>query len=122
MHQILVYSDRQGKEPVTVYLQSLNRQNTKDARIRLQKIDAYIRALADKGLALTANMCKNLGDGLWELRPIKDRVFFIGWADGAFVLLHCYEKRSQKTPQRELDRARREIDDFRKRKGNKGNG
>lgn len=115
MYRILLYKDRQGRAPVSEYLQELEKQKSKDARIRSQKILAYIDLLEEKGLALTANICKNIGEGLWELRPTKDRVFFVGWVYGAYVLLHCYEKRSQKTPLREIERAKKEIDDFRKR-------
>ncbi len=115
MHQIIFYSDRHGREPVDEYIKELEAQNTKDARIRLTKIRAYVKALSNKGLPLTVELCKHLDGDIWELRPTKDRVFFAGWIDGAFVLLHCYEKKTQKTPRREIDQAKREFADFKER-------
>ena len=117
MHKIIFYSDRHGSEPVTEYMGELEAQNTKDARIRLTKIRAYIKALAEKGLPLRVELCKHIDGEIWELRPVKDRVMFAGWKGGAFVLLHCFEKKGQKTPKREIERAQREFKDFAERWG-----
>ena len=78
MHRILFYSDRQGNEPVIEYMSALEAQNTKDARIRLTKIRAYIKALETNGLPLRVEMCKHIDGEIWELRPVKDRVMFAG--------------------------------------------
>ena len=37
------------------------------------------------------------------------------WHNGGFVLLHAFEKKTQKTPEREKDRARRELADLKER-------
>ena len=42
---------------------------------------------------------------------------FAGWVDGAFVLLHSFVKKSQKTPKREIEQAKRELADFKEREG-----
>ena len=112
MYKIIFYHDRKGKEPVIEYMDALEAENTKDARIRLTKIRAYIKALADKGLPLTTDYCKHLDGEIWELRPTKDRVLFAGWDGGIFVLVHCFTKKGQKTPAREIERAKREYKDF----------
>lgn len=117
MHRIIFYSDKHGNEPVTEYIQHLEAQNTKDARIRLTKMRAYIKALADNGLPLRVEMCKHIDGEIWELRPVKDRVMFAGWKGGIFVLLHCFEKKGQKTPPLEIERAKREFKDFAERWG-----
>jgi len=120
LHTIIFYSDRQGNEPVTEYIDELEAQNTKDARIRLTKMRAYIKALAQNGLPLRVELCKHIDGEIWELRPVKDRVMFAGWKDGAFVLLHCFEKKGQKTPKREIERAQREFKDFAERWADNG--
>ena len=112
MYKIIFYRDRKGEEPVIEYMDALEAENTKDARIRLTKIRAYIKALADKGLPLTTDYCKHLDGEIWELRPTKDRVLFAGWDGGIFVLLHCFTQKGQKTPAREIERAKREYKDF----------
>ena len=47
--------------------------------------------------------------------PIGEQNFFVVWIDGIFVLLHGYEKKSQKTPEEELNRARQEIKELQER-------
>ena len=49
MHQIILYEDRNGVKPVDEYLKELDSQNTKDARIRRQKIRAYVKILKERG-------------------------------------------------------------------------
>ncbi len=120
MYKAVFYADRHGREPVYEYLKELDRQNTKDARIRRTKIRAYIKTLEEKGLPLTVDMCKHIDGDIWELRPVKDRVLFAGWRDGVFVLLHCFEKKTQKTPVREIEQAKREFADFAERWDNNG--
>ena len=120
MYQIILYSDRQGREPVNDYIKELESQNTKDARIRLTKIRTYVKALADNGLPLRVEVCKHIEGDIWELRPTKDRIMFAGWRGGVFVLLHCFEKTGQKTPRREIERAQREFKDFIERWGEHG--
>jgi len=57
--------------------------------------------------------CRNLGDGLWEVRSgLMDgkigRVLFCV-AGGRMVLLHGFVKKTQKTPQRDLTLARKRM-------------
>lgn len=115
MYDILFYSDRRGKAPVEEYIHKLEASKSKDSRINLNKILDYIDALAENGTDLPDKYCKHLQRDIWELRPIDNRILFAGWVDNAFVLLHHFVKKTQKTPQREIDKAQRELDDFRER-------
>lgn len=62
-------------------------------------------------------LCRNLGDGLWEVRsslPSRRiaRVIFCAH-DGSLVALHGFIKKSQKTPQADLELAlqrKKELD------------
>jgi phage-related protein len=56
-----------------------------------------------------------------ELRPISERVLFAAWDGNKFILLHYFTKKTQKTPQREIDQAKRNLADYRKRSGNDEN-
>ena len=112
MSRIVFYEDRNGVSTVEEYLSELDSQSTKDARIRREKIRAYVRVLRDRGLPLPETMCKHIVDKIFELRPADDRVFFAGVADDTFVLLHCFKKQSQRTPRREIKRAQIEYMDF----------
>ena len=59
----------------------------------------------------------HLMDGIWELRPGNNRVFYFCWRGDRFVLLRQFRKKSQKTPRREIERAKAERDDWLARKG-----
>ncbi|MCL2812161.1 MAG: type II toxin-antitoxin system RelE/ParE family toxin [Clostridia bacterium] len=49
------------------------------------------------------------------MRPTNDRFFFAYWKGDTFVILHHYVKKVQKAPRREIDRAKRNLEDFLKR-------
>lgn len=117
MHRIIFYADRQGRSPLLDYIAELEAGKSKDSRIKLTKIREYVKALAISGTYLPEKYVKHLDGEIWELRPINDRVLFAGWVDGAFVLLHSFVKKSQKTPKREIEQAKRELLDFKAREG-----
>ena len=79
----------------------------------------YILGLqkTQNGTQLPDNITKHIDDGIWELRPGNNRVFYFYFQDDCFVLLHYFRKKSQKTPQREIDRAKAERADYLNRKG-----
>ena len=62
---------------------------------------------------------KHIDGEIWEIRPIKNRILFVAWDGKSFVLLHHFIKKTQKTPQREIEQAKRNLNDYRERsKGN----
>jgi len=58
---------------------------------------------------------KHIEGDIWELRPIRDRIFFVVWHGSSFVLLHHFMKKTVKTPPREIEQARRELADLKER-------
>ena len=50
---------------------------------------------------------KHLDAEIWELRPLRDRVLFVAWIDGSFVLLHHFMKKTQKIPRKEIEQAKK---------------
>jgi len=58
---------------------------------------------------------KHLDGEIWELRPIRDRILFAAWTNDGFILLHHFIKKTQKTPSREVEQAKRELEDFKER-------
>ena len=58
---------------------------------------------------------KHIDGDIWELRPIRDRILFVAWHEGSFVLLHHFMKKTQKTPMREIEQAQRELADLKER-------
>ena len=112
MHNVYFYRDKNGHEPVLEYLLELTRHNDKTSRIKSNKINDYIEALSQYGTQAGEPYIKHLDGEIWELRPLRDRIFFVAWHNGSFVLLHTFMKRTQKTPAREIEKAKRELADM----------
>ena len=118
MYEIIFYTDKNGKQPILEYIQELNRRSDKDSRIKPNKIYDYIDHLREVGPRATEPYAKHLGDGIYELRPIRDRILYAAWDGNAFILLHHFMKDTQKTPPREIQKAKRNLKDYRERSDN----
>ena len=115
MYRIYFYRDRNGKEPVAEYIAALARKKDKDSRIKLNKIRDYIKVLSENGTQAGEPFIKHLDGEIWELRPLRDRILFVGRANGSYVLLHQFMKKTQKTPAKEIEKAKRELADLTER-------
>ena len=115
MHEIFFYKDRNGVEPVFQYLQELQSKTDKNSRIKAAKINDYIEMLSREGTFAGLPYVKHIEGDIWELRPLKDRIFFVAWYQGSYVLLHHFRKETQKTPTREIEKAQREYEDLKER-------
>ena len=115
MYSIIFYKDRRGKEPTLEYINELAQRTDKNSRIKLRKVQEYIGVLRAYGTQAGEPYLKHLDGDIWELRPIRDRVLFAAWDDDGFILLHHFMKKTQKTPPREIEQAKRELEDFKER-------
>ena len=115
VHNIYFYKDKNGNEPVLEYMRELASKKGKDSRIKLNKINDYIELLSQHGTRAGEPYLKYLDAEIWELRPLRDRILFVAWIDGSFVLLHHFMKKTQKTPKREIEQAKRELADLKER-------
>lgn len=118
MYTIEFYEKENGESDVWDFLEELRTKahTNKDARIQFKQISFYIDLLAKNGTNLSENITKHLEEDIWELRPGNNRVFYLYYRNKHFVLLHHFRKKSQKTPKRELSRAKAERDDHIRRK------
>ncbi|MDY3971795.1 MAG: type II toxin-antitoxin system RelE/ParE family toxin [Clostridia bacterium] len=112
MYSINFYRDKDGNEPIIEYLKKLRKRNDKNSRINLNKINDYIEALSKYGTYLGEPYIKHLDGEIWELRPLKNRIMFFGYDGKQFVLLSHFIKKTQKTPKREIDKAKRLMKDY----------
>lgn len=78
---------------------------------------SYLDTLAQYGTRIGQPVVKHIEGSIWELRPLKNRIFFFYWKDNKFVLLHNFIKKTQKTPPKELEQARLKLKDFLERSG-----
>ena len=118
MHEIIFYQDKKGNKPVKDYIEELESKNDKDSRIKYNKIIEYLLILRDLGTSANENYMKHIEGELWELRPNKDRIFFAALLDDSFVLLHSFVKKTKKTPHSEIEKAKRELKEFKEMNNN----
>lgn len=115
MIQIEFYEDRHGFSEVWNWLEDLRikGRSVKDARIQYKQVLYSIQLLADNGTMLPDTIVKHLDEDIWELRPGNNRVLFFFKGKGyGYVLLHHFRKKTQKTPIREIIKAKAEQDDY----------
>ncbi len=115
MYEIIIYKDKSGKSEISEYLQYLQHNTSKDNRVKFNKISSYIEALSLYGLNLKEPYIKKIDKDIWELRPLKDRILFTTWHNNKFILLSIFMKQSQKTPKREIKKAKRLLEDYKRR-------
>ena len=102
MYSIEFYKDKDGNEPVKEYISSLAGKNDKDSRVNLNKIRDYIKTLSEYGTRAGEPYVKHIEGEIWE--------------DGnKIILLSHFIKKTQKTPQREIDKAKRLMKDHKER-------
>lgn len=115
MYKIIFYKDRQGRKPVREYMKNLAAQNDDRSKKTLDKIHEYLDVLSINGTMSGLPYIRHIEGEIWELRPAKDRIFFAAWLDGQFILLHQFTKKTQKTPPREIEKAKNRLKDFKER-------
>ena len=118
MYEIEFYETEDGKCPIWDFLEALRLKapTNKDARIQHKQASLYIELLQQNGTHMNAEITKHLDDGIWEIRPGNNRVFYFFYQNDTYVLLHQFRKKSQKTPKREIEKAKTERNDYLRRK------
>lgn len=111
-YEIEFYLDRNNKSEVYDYIQELNKNNCKDNRIKLKKINMYMELLSKHGLNLGEPYIKKIDFNIWELRPLRDRILFATLSNNKFILLSIFMKQTEKTPRYEIDKAKRLFEDY----------
>ncbi len=118
MYNITFYETADGKSELWDFLEELRikASTNKDARVQLKQINLCIQLLQENGTHISDKITKHLGGGIWELRPGHNRIFYFYFEKDTFVLLLHFRKKTQKTPKREIERAKAEIVDYLSRK------
>ena len=109
MYNIYFFEDHRGFKPVREFIRELESRSDKQSRIRVHKIQDYIKALRTYGKGAGEPHIKPLEGEIWELRPNKDRILFAAWLGDGFVLLHHFIKKTQRTPKSEIEQAKRNL-------------
>lgn len=118
-YNIIFYETASEKSEIWDFLENLRKKATtnKDVRIQYKQATLYIELLQNNGTLLPDNITKHLEENIWELRPGNNRIFYFFYDEDGFVLLHSFRKKTQKTPRREIEKAKAERDNYISRKG-----
>ena len=96
------YQDRRGDRPVEKFLNSLPENDRGTVKAKLHYLE-------ERGSELREPLSKSLGGGLFELRVKSYRLFFCFKPGNRIIIVHAFMKKSQHTPRRELELARRRM-------------
>ncbi len=111
------YTDASGSSPVIEFLGTLDSKTR--ARFRWSMEQLRVRNVQAR-----APLVKHLDGDLWELREESKtniyRVIYFFYTGRRIVFLHGFQKKTQKTPTREIEMAHRRHLDFLEREDEKG--
>ena len=107
------YIDEQGNIPVLEFLRELDRKTK-------TRFDWSIEQLRVRNVRANEPLVKHLEGKLWELQRSSDgniyRLLYFFFSGRKIVFVHGFQKKSQKTPPREIELAQTRMDDYIKRK------
>ena len=115
MYKIFFYQDSTGHQPVKEYIRELEAGDKDNKYTFHYCIWDYMKILELKGTRAGEPFVKHLEEDIWELRPLRDRILFAVWVNDSFVLLSHFMKKTQKTPKREIEKAKRLYADLKER-------
>jgi phage-related protein len=103
------YSDRDNSSPVLDWYETL------DDKTKAKLIWTF-QLLETNGIEVGMPYIKPLEDKLYEVRAEVNRnairVIYFLYTERRFILLHGFHKKTQKTPRKELEKAKKYLEDF----------
>jgi phage-related protein len=114
--EIGFYRDRNGREPLKEFLDGL------PAGTRAKVVKLF-NLLAEEGVLLKEPYTRHIRGKIRELR-VKDnlghvRILYFTFTGKRFILLHGFLKKTDKTPEREIELAEKRMEDFMESYGGK---
>jgi phage-related protein len=114
---IVFYLDDDGTSPVEAFLVSLDAKTQRRFRWSIEQLRV-------RNLQAREPLVRHLEGKLWELREESQtniyRLLYFFYTGRQIVLLHGFQKKTQKTPRREIEIAQRRLDHFSQRQGGEG--
>jgi phage-related protein len=104
---VVFYKTNAGRVPVLEWLRNLSPQDRRDIGLDLLRVQ--------ENWPVGMPFCKSLGQGLWEVRSTLQggrvaRLMFC-LKDNEVYVVHSFFKTTQKTPQSDLELARKRMKD-----------
>lgn len=75
------------------------------------RIAGYVDLFRQYAFALPSKYLKKIDKNLWELRPGNVRLL-LGKAGMQIIIVSCFVKKSQKTPIREIETAKKRLKEY----------
>ena len=95
MFQICYFVEQRGRIPAAEFIDSLTEKEQ-------AKVFGYLHELKKKGFRMRRPMAEYLREGIYELRPKDNRIFYFFFLDNNIVVLHGIKKNTKRVPDRDL--------------------
>ena len=95
LSSIYYFVDEKGNNPVKEFIKSLPIKER-------AKVFAYFVELKNQGHNLRRPIADYLTDGIYELRPKDNRIFYFFFLKDNAVLVHAIRKKTSKVPEGDL--------------------
>ncbi len=95
LNAILSFVDDRGGTPVKEFVYTLSFKEQ-------AKVRAYLNGLKNQGHNLRRPMADYLGEGIYELRPRHNRIFYFFFLREYAVLLHAIRKKTDQIPPEDI--------------------
>ena len=106
---VVFYVKDNGNEPIWEFLRSLDRKTK-------ARFDWSIEQLRVRNVRAREPLVRYLEDKLWELREESQtkiyRLIYTFFTGRRIVFLHGFQKKTQKTPRREIEIAKKRLNDY----------
>jgi len=114
--EVLFYQKEDGKIPVEEFILSLN--------LKVQaKVFRYLELLEKEGNNLREPFSKPIGEGIFEIRPhangVYIRILYFFVSGGKVIVTNGFVKKTNKTPNEQIELAKRYREDYLYGKGDK---
>ena len=93
---ILYFIDNRGQSPVKEFIDELPLDEQ-------AKIFAYIDELRKQGHNLRRPLADYVQDGIYELRPKSNRLFYFFFLKENVVIVHAIKKKTYKIPKKDIE-------------------
>jgi len=95
LKNIYYYVDERGNKPIEEFIRALPKKER-------AKVFAYIAELKKQGSNLRRPMADYLGNGIYELRPKDNRIFYFFYLRDSAVLVHAIKKYTKRIREGDL--------------------